>query len=258
MEKPGRTFRIQNGFTLLELMAVMAIIAILAAVIAPLIAGTKETSVDSTTLEDAHRVRDAAANFFDQQSEVEVRTSHAVTLTASTTASVGKLVADLTATDFVAAATSSQQRSSRWPEKFITTASTSTFPAVYEMVFTTSGSGNANGKVRRVILLDKEGESVNGQAFLNGHTAIDIDALKTLNLLRQSPSSVEQDTVALSGTLAVPGFLWLFEKTTAAGGASAAGGSREVVVYKLLAAEHIEPTPGATPTQVDLTYQRIF
>ncbi|MBI4220160.1 MAG: hypothetical protein HY682_08470, partial [Chloroflexi bacterium] len=90
------------------------------------------------------------------------------------------------------------------------------------------------------------------------HTAVDIDRLKQQNFLRAVPSSSEQKTDALSGALSVPGFLWLFEKTSAAGGASASGSSREVVVYKLLSAEHVELASGGTPTQVDLTYQRIF
>ncbi|MBI4220161.1 MAG: prepilin-type N-terminal cleavage/methylation domain-containing protein [Chloroflexi bacterium] len=253
--------RNQSGFTLIELLAVMAIIAVLAAIIAPAVSGTKDSSVDAAAFADAQRVRDASAEYFKDQNAAEVRTTHTVTLTASTTNSVaaaaGKLASALTATDY-SLVTSAQEKSSRWPEKFITSSATATFASLYEDVFTTSGSGGADGMVRRVIILDKDGKAQDGDAFLEGFTAIDVDALKTADLLHDDPTGSALESESGLNGYKVPNFLWVFEKSSSGAESAPENDSRDVAVYKLLKVQKVEPSAGQAATQVDLTYQRIF
>ncbi|MBI4218774.1 MAG: hypothetical protein HY682_01425, partial [Chloroflexi bacterium] len=185
-----------------------------------------------------------------------VRTPHTSTTTAQLTdaSAVGKLPAALVSADF-SVTNSTQEVSTRWPEKFITSAATSSFPAIYHEVFTTASS-TESGTVRRVTLLDKTGKAQDGKVFLEGHTAVDISALKTNNLLQDDPSGSTLESSALNGAYEAPNFLWLFKKSSTGDGVSAEDDSRDVVVYKLLKVDEVEVS-GAS-TQVDLTYQRIF
>ena len=243
-----------RGVTLIELLAVMAILAVLVAIVAPAVTGTKEAGVDAQILQDATQVRTAATDHFQAREQSEVRTPHTVDTTAEVTTIAGE-----SAEPFTTAVLTNvtQVISTRWPELFITTAASSTFPARYSEVFTTSVSVT-NGVVNRVILLGKDGKTIVGREKLEGFTAIDTALLVAEGFLLSEPAGTALNSEGVSGSK-FPNFLWLFEKTTSAA-SSAQLDSREVAVFKLTKIDQVEITEGpvAQATQVDLTYRRVF
>ena len=247
----GRVARRQRGVTLIELLAVMAILAVLVAIVAPAVTGTKEAGVDAQVLQDATQVRTAATDHFRAQNESEVRTPHTITTTASLTSVVGESTEPFTTAVVINA---KQVISSRWPELFITTEATSTFPARYAEVFTTSASVT-DGVVNDLILLGKTGTTILGKDLLKGFTAIDTALLVTEGFLLSEPVGTALTSEGVTSNK-FPNFLWLFQKTTSAA-SGARNDSREVAVFKLIKIDRVEIS-GFKATQVDLTYRRVF
>ncbi|MBI2919148.1 MAG: type II secretion system protein [Chloroflexi bacterium] len=243
-----RVLKGQRGFTLIELVAVMAIMAVLVAVVAPSVTGTRNASIDAQTMQDATQVRSAAMDFYKSQTEAEVRTPHSVDLTTKVNSSDQGLTA--------------QEVSSRWPEMYVTQASSGNVPALtgrttpskYSSVFETHTSPH----VIDVTLTGKSANGVAGAAIsaatlLGDYTAIDLADLLADKLVAKMPAGSTTTSTA-AGNLAIPNFLWLFEKTDSA--TDSLNDSREVAVFKLVQVDEIEAEGGATT--VNLTYERIF
>jgi len=237
----------QKGLTLIELLAVMAILGILVAIVAPAVTGTRGASVDAQVLQDATQVRQAATDYFADQNESEVRTPHSVDLT--------------TAIGSVQVTAAEQVISSRWPEKFITTADATNFHAVYANEIPTSVS-STDGIVVDVILFTEDSVSLAGGDFLADFTAIDIDGLVSTNILGKAPAGhgLESTAATISATdHDIYNFLWLFEKTSSSTAAEAADDNREVAVFKLVKIDRVEAAYGyGAAITVELTYKRIF
>ena len=247
----SRIARRQRGVTLIELLAVMAILSVLVAIVAPAVTGTKEAGVDAQVLQDAIQVRTSATDHFRSQNKADVRTPHTIDTTAKLTSVAGELADEAT----TAVVTDAEQViGTRWPELFITTAASSTFPARYAEVFTTSASVT-DGVVDRVILLGKDGKTILGKDVLENFTAIDTSLLVTEGFLLSEPAGTQRKSKGVTGSL-FPNFLWLFRKTTSAA-SSANNDSREVVVFKLIKIDRVEIS-GVAATQVDLTYRQVF
>lgn len=247
----SRVAKSQRGFTLIELLAVMAIIALLVGIIFIAVASRKEAGIEAQVKQDALQVRTAATDHFRSRPESGVQTRHTVSSTAELTTVAGES-AEAATTALVTGAV--QAISSRWPELFITTGASSTFPARYPEVFTTSDSVTS-GVVNRVILLDKDGRTIDGKSLLERFTAIDAALLVREGFLFSKPESAEGTTEGVTGAR-FPNFLWLFEKRTSAA-TGADNDSREVAVFKLLTVDQAESF-GLPATQVDLIYRRLF
>lgn len=244
--------RAQAGFSLLELVAVMAILAILVAIVMPSATNMQQASVRSQVQGDSQQVRNAAADFFKDQQESEVRTPHSVTVTA--------------ADDGVAGSLSSTQQvvSSKWPEVFITE-DTATVPdltgtrsqnARYSDVFPTSTS-DTHGVVVKVAMETENGRlSVDGDGgLLDDYTAIDLETLIDEGYLADRPEA--EDRKGDAGVLLdredleVPNFLWLFKKEGSSGGQN---DMRQVAVFQLA---NLELAGGGQATGVHLAYEQI-
>lgn len=98
----------QRGFTLIELLAVTAIIGILAAIVVPAVSGIREASTEAGVKEGAFSVSSASGDFFAAQTAGEL-------ITPSTRPINATIKSD---TDTSAAST--QKKSTRWPEKYLT------------------------------------------------------------------------------------------------------------------------------------------
>lgn len=249
MNKIKRSMSSQSGFTLIELLAVMAIIAVLVAIVAPAVSGTKNSSSEAQAIQDALQVRTAATSYFQDQNSTEILTNPSGT-TTPLVVKVGSLSEAYTDGSNTATTTitGTQQKSSRWPEKFITSTATSTDSVYYvEFPITTSND------IDTVYVVDDgkapTDDNLIGQADLfSKYTAIDIAALVTGKYLEDSPDS--GDLTVTLGTTKVHTLVWLFRKTTSAGSAIS-NDSREVTVFKLESA-----TKGAT--KYTLVYRQIF
>ena len=126
MKSRIRVLRESRGFTLIELLAVMAIIGVLAAILTPIASQSGESAREAQIKQDAGTVEGVIGQVFsDRQSQAEVVTPELVTVTA------------LINSDVVGITT--QETSSRYPEKFITHQASSSV-SVYESEFPTSGS----------------------------------------------------------------------------------------------------------------------
>ena len=243
-----RLMRQQGGFTLIELVAVMAILGILVAVVAPAVTNTQKAGVRAQARADSQQVRNAANDFFKDQVESEVTIPHSATVTADD--------------DSGAIALTQQRVSTRWPEIFITEEGTppqlreaSTADSKYSEVFPTSTSAS-DGVVVKVTLDKDDGTplSVDGAGgLLDDFTAIDLDILLDGGYLVSAPALGTRESDAGVGSLSVPNFLWLFQKTDASG--SASNDAREIVVFELADIEQNEVS-GADNT-VNLSYEQI-
>ena len=170
--------RTERGFTLIELVAVMATLAILVSIVAPAVTDTAQTSVQAQAQADSLQVRNAAYQFYQREEKAEFLTPHTAVLTA-------------TINDEEVEAT--QKISSRWPELFIAVEIDSTFFSVagYPAVFPTAGSPS-DDVVVAITLLNRLNEPVEGGgvAFLEGHTAVDLDLLVDEGLLTDLPKGL--------------------------------------------------------------------
>ena len=205
------------GFTLIELLAVMAIVAVLAGIVSVSVGGTGETSRDTQTKQDATTIDSAAADFFAGQDGAEV-------LTPKTVQVLGVSGIE-------------QVTSSRWPEDYISD--------TYPDVFTTSF---IDGTVNSLLLQTGEDSAsfITPERLLEDFNAIDFDALTAGGYLPNEPDGASQLTADLYDN-----YLWLLQRTSAAGGSSD-GAARQVTVFKLVVVEQSE-----IDGTVDLTYVQI-
>lgn len=216
MESPY--LRNHRGFTLIELLAVMAIVAVLAGIIAIAVGGSGETSRDTQIQQDSTTVDTAAGDFFAAQEGAEV-------LTPQTVLSFG--------------VTGTQIKSSRWPEDYIKT--------VYPDVFTTQVTGTVNSISFLTVTENAASTTVFPiKKLLENFNAIDFDALENGDFMASRPDGA--DTLSAEQ---YHNYLWLFEKTTAAGGSSE-GAARQVAVLKLVSVQEIEGS-----SRVDLTFTQL-
>ena len=219
-----------KGFTLIELLAVMAIIGILAGVLIPVVSATRDTSTDSQAIQDAATVETAVSDFFALNTSTDVLTSQAVLVTSL-------INADSTST-------STQVIGTKWPEKFITTA-TSTYDGIYSSEFPTIYVSTTNGVVVDVNLLESDGTTpITRTGFLEGYTAVDIDRLVSEGYMAESPSSFSAASTV--DALNYFNFLFTFKKETTARGGSA-DDSRSVRLFKLTNIEIPEGTATVSP-----------
>ncbi len=215
----------QKGITLIELMVVMAILAVLSSIVFPAVSGTQEVSVDSQTKQDASTVANALSDYFADQTGAEVISSATTNVLTSATA---------------------QTKSSRWAEDFIT--------VVYGDEFPPTGT-----TVSKVTITPLSGSAIVGTAssatdlvsFVNDRTAINLTTLVTSNYIPSVPKSITNMAEAATD-IEFHNYLWLVEKTTAAGGGT--DGSRQVEIYKLTTVTKIV----GTSTTYELSYQQIY
>ena len=207
----------QLGFTLIELLAVMAIVAVLAGIVAISVGGTGETSRDAQTKQDGTTVESAASDFFADQKGAEVLTPKTVSVFD---------VDDIR-----------QVTSSRWPEDYIS--------ETYSNVFSTSIAGS---NVNSLLLLTGEDSTrpITPGRLLKNFNAVNFDALTARGYLPDEPDGARSLTSDLYDN-----YLWLLQRTTAAGGSSD-GASRQVSVFKLVSVRESEVN-----FKADLTYVQI-
>ena len=223
----------QRGFTLVAFLAVMAILAVMAAIIVPAVSGASDTSRVAQTQQDAMSADTAAADFFNAQGNAQVLVSETVTV-------IGTMNGATTSTS------TTQTKSSRWPEVFITAEDVTITPAIYRAEFPTFGS-DPLGSFMNVIIIDQNGFAIQGETLLSEFTAINFEALLGGGFVQKIPDSFD------SLSRGFHNFLWLFGKQTSSGG-SAEFDSRKVVVFKLTKVIEIEePESGFI-----LTYEQIF
>lgn len=242
----------QRGFTLIELLAVMAIIAILAAIVAPAVSGTKDAGADAQAVQDAMQVRTGSNEYFTDQDTVEVVSAD----TAITSLQVKLATTNGQAFDGSNTATTTasvtQKTSSRWPEKFITSSSTST--ALYYTELPVSGSttiGTVYFVDKVVTDPDDDGTVISANELLGNYTAIDVDTLVSKDYLEAAPQSADAKRELDNGTTTVEvhALIWLFKKVNTPGSDDAAG--RDIRVFKLT-------TATKSGSNFILTYERIF
>lgn len=252
----------QRGFTLIELVAVMGILAILVAIVAPAATNMQDASVRAQARSDSRQVENATNDFFKDQEDSEVGIPHSITTTAFLSDGTGA-PGDLGDVDSVTSAQVidvQQEVSSKWPEVFITedgapSLATRSQNSKYLDVFQTASKSD-EAAVDKLILLDPDGNLIDGAAFLADHIAIDMQLLVDGGYLSSKPDA-EKRTSDAGSNLDVPNFLWLFEKTNSSGGTDDA---REVKVFQLVKISQDETPndPGTTSREsVDLTYRQI-
>ena len=218
----------QRGFTLLELLAVMAIVAVLAGIVTTSISGTGDASRDAQATQDSTTVDSASADYFSDQGGSEILTS------------VVDPILDLVPDP-------DQITSSRWPEL----AASNAYPNVFRAntnVVTGINFVDENGNLIEDDTATADVIEGSVDELLTGFTAIDFTTLIDGGYMTEAPNSVGETSSDFAN------YLWLFEKTDAAGSASE-NGSRNVAVYKLVSAA-VDTTDPLGDT-AELTYQRI-
>lgn len=252
----------QRGFTLIELLAVMAVIGVLGGIVTTSVSGTSETSTIAQARSDAGTVESAAGSFFSDQAATEVLTPKSVIVTALI-ANAGNLTTTPTvAFTFDTTSAVSEEKSSRWPEVYITenlnadATASACVSSAYCDEFPTAGLNTA-GVVISVIVADSKGAAIGRTALLTTFNAVDFAKLAGKGYLAAKPDSAEQtaDINVGTKTIKVHNFLWLFQKSTSAGG-SGTNDSRSVAVFKLANVKVAEVV--AANDTVTLSYAQIF
>jgi prepilin-type N-terminal cleavage/methylation domain-containing protein len=245
----GHRSRSSRGFTLIELLAVMAIIAILAAIIAPSVSGTKDTSQEAQAAQDGIQVRNAATEYFSDRDLIE-----GLTTQSTSTLLVGVATNSETYTGSNATTTSAatQKISSRWPEKFITSSSTST-NSIYYVEFPITGSAN---DLTIVYVVDDDDKTIAANTLFGKYTAVDTATLVSQGYLEVAPGTADDTTT--QGSTAAHDFLWLLKKSTSPG--SPTEDARDVAVFKLAETSTVTIPNGTLPslTKYVLVYRRVF
>jgi type II secretory pathway pseudopilin PulG len=218
----------------------MAIIAILAAIVAPSVSGTKNTSQDAQAAQDGMQVRTAANEFFADQNVIEGLTSQA---TSTLLVGVATNSETYTGTNATTTTASLQKVSTRWPEKLITSTSTST-DSIYYVEFPITGSANDIGTV---YVVDIDNKTIGASTLFGSYTAVDTAKLLSTGYLGVKPDSADAKTTL--GSTAVHNFLWLFKKSTSPGSPTQDG--REVTVFKLETTEKVG-------TKYTIKYKQVF
>ena len=229
--------RSQSGFTLIELLAVMAIIGILAATVVPAVSGTREASTDAEVKEGAFTVESISGDFFADQTAAEVVTP----LTAEINANINA--------DQTTAATSTQKKSSRWPETYLTGLGTST--GFYAVEFRAS-STDTGSVARAVVITDDNGAEISRSDLLTKFTAVDFGLLTGISADDRADEylSKQPKGVTLLSDGEFHNFLWLFKKTSSK---QTDDDGRKVVVFKLIKVDQDE-----IGEEVVLTYGQTF
>ena len=138
-----------------------------------------------------------------------------------------------------------QTISSAWPEKFITSGTT-TSPAIYTNEFPL----DAGARVKLVTIVDKDGNPILRATLLGSHTAVDFDRVtgvstdpRTTDFMAKSPASSRAEEEGIHS------FLWLLKRPSTAN----ATDNRTVVVFRLVSSEKDEDDGRLT-----LTYEQVF
>jgi type IV pilus assembly protein PilA len=235
-----QTTRSQSGFTLIELLAVMAIIAILAAIVAPSVSGTKNTSQEAQAAQDGIQVRNAATEYFSDQNVIEGLTTQATSTLLGVTVATNSEA--YTGSNSSTSTIASQKTSSRWPELFITSSSTST--SVYRVEFPITATST---DIVKVYVVDKDDNTIGASTLFGKYTAVDTSKLVSDGYMEVAPDSAASTTTLSTET--PHQFLWLFKKSKSPG--SPTEDARDVTVFKLESTEK----SGSTYT---LKYKQIF
>jgi type II secretory pathway pseudopilin PulG len=215
----------------------MAIIGILAATVVPAVSGTREASTDAEVKEGAFTVESISGDFFADQTAAEVVTP----LTAEINANINA--------DQTTAATSTQKKSSRWPETYLTGLGTST--GFYAVEFRAS-STDTGSVARAVVITDDNGAEISRSDLLTKFTAVDFGLLTGISADDRADEylSKQPKGVTLLSDGEFHNFLWLFKKTSSK---QTDDDGRKVVVFKLIKVDQDE-----IGEEVVLTYGQIF
>jgi prepilin-type N-terminal cleavage/methylation domain-containing protein len=251
----------QRGFTLIELLAVMAVIGVLAGIVTTSVSGTSETSTVAQARSDASTVETTAGTFFGDQGATEVLTPRTLTVTAKIASTI-TVTGSVVTTEFDTPTATTQEKSSRWPEVFLTE---DFAPGATTSACVDSGYCNelptvnafTNGVVIKVIVADSDGAAITRSTLLTTYTALDFATLTSKGYMVASPDSALQQAEVDVGdkTIKVHNFLWLFRKSTSAGGTGESD-SRGVAVFKLSNVKVLEVA--GTDDTVTLSYSQIF
>ena len=231
----SRLVKDSKGFTLIELLSVMAIIGVLAAILTPIASQSGESARDAQIRQDAGTIEGVVGTVFSERSaDTGFNESETETVTADINAD--------------SPSTTTQEKSSLYPELFITEEGAGTSTSVYTSEFPTSGAAT-NGVVVDLILVDEDGNTLISRSdLLEGYTALDFDDLLADGFITEIPESVT--SVSTINRLSYHSALWLLKKATSAGGED--DDARSVVVMKLLSVTLNEGTD-----TVILSYGRI-
>ncbi len=215
----------------------MAIIGILAATVVPAVSGTREASTDAEVKEGAFTVESISGDFFADQTAAEVVTP----LTAEINANINA--------DQTTAATSTQKKSSRWPETYLTGLGTST--GFYAVEFRAS-STDTGSVARAVVITDDNGAEISRSDLLTKFTAVDFGLLTGISADDRADEylSKQPKGVTLLSDGEFHNFLWLFKKTSSK---QTDDDGRKVVVFKLIKVDQDE-----IGEEVVLTYGQTF
>ncbi len=241
----ARRYTTEHGLTLIELLAVIAIVGILAAVIIPSVSRFGEDSFEAQALQDLHTTNGEITGYTAAREGGETIDREPVALLPTINGDPTEGV---------------QVVSSKWPEVFLTLASS-----------TPSGQEKDKGKDKKppdegvgplgprglygdefpvvgdtdvtdVCILDSSGNPIPGSVWLAEYTAVDFETLDEEGYLIAVPESA-----AILSADGFHSYLWTMKKTSS----SADAASRSVTVFKLV---RVDKTKTGDSTSFVLNY----